>query len=742
MSQFDFWQRWGAGLSDTQFANAWAALGVVWSRDGERPRKALERSIQQDARDQLPWRFPPESEPDLIRGTTPLEWAEAWSQVLGSRQISLVVVEFPVDEPVPPWLRLLSETSPPTTEVIVAYAQSAPAMAAPPEHDPVGAEPPEAAPAAPAPEALPPVTPRPRARTAGRAEAVNWRTSPTFPKPASEPPVTDARFLQQKSFVEKQGQFNEAANGFIAGVKTQVRVRIGTPDASWNALATAFPVHALPQDQDSWPLQVWLTEAAHLDEPQVRDIKLPRLGNSDEAEFEFVPRGDNPSFEGRLTVMHDGRVIQTAVLRASVQPDAAQLAPGNAPRLEDFIPVRQSIGDLRNRLHFDLAFVLNNTAAGRPLAVGLADKHAWLSDLSQAKAIAEDISVRLAPVAKSAADYADGVTGKKGLALLIQLAQAGSLLNEFLVNQQINANGNRPEIARAEYLQVVSTKLDAVIPFEFIFDHAAPEDDAKLCPKWRDGIANGKCANTCDRTTGKHVCPMGFWGLQKVIERHALSPELAATGRELFLQSEASARRPALALGGVSVFGASDRVKEPALSKLAKAIKDSAGEEADQAKDWDEWMKAVERRSPRLLIALAHNDGKGFNATLEIGGKALKSVLLRETHLRAKAEDPPPLVALLGCDTVGTADDYGNHAAMFRSKGAAIVIATIATVLGEHAAQVGQSLVKGLLSGSGAEPLRVGELLRAIKRKALLDHQMMALCLVAYGDADWQIKHH
>lgn len=550
------------------------------------------------------------------------------------------------------------------------------------------------------------------------------------------------RFLQQRSFVERDGQMHKATHGFIAGQPASVRVRIGLPNAAWNALLTAFPVEALPQTEEAWPLRVWLTAAEHLDEPLVRNLKLPREGNSDEAEFSFVPRGASSSFEGRLTVLHDGRVIQTAVLRAAVQPNASLWALGNPPRLEDFIPVRQSLGDLQTRRQFDLAFVLNDTATGKPQAVGLSANHAWLSDLSQAKSIAEDISLRLAPIARSAADYAEGLTGKKGLELLIQLAQAGSLLNEFLVNQQINAHGNRPEIARTEYLQVVSTKLDAVIPFEFIFDHAAPEDDAQLCPKWRDGIAKGKCANACDRTTGKHVCPMGFWGLQKVIERHALSPELATTGRELFLQSEVSTRRPALQLGGVCVFGASDRVKEHTLTRFAKVIKDSAGEEADKVSDWDAWMKAVARRRPKLLIAFAHTDGKGFNATLEIGGKALKSVLLRETHLRANAQDPPPLVALLGCDTVGTADEYSNHAAMFRSKGAAIVIATIATVLGDHAAQVAQSLVTGLLAGNGEQPLCVGELLRAIKRQALLDHQMMALCLVAYGDADWQIKLH
>jgi hypothetical protein len=941
VSQFDFWQQWGAQLDDTQFANAWAALGVVWNRSLDSPRDALAHSFMIPPGYRVPWRFPrggPAS--DLIAGTTPFEWAAAWSEMAVGRELRLAVSDAPDDEPVMPWLRLLSETSPATIAVgvdlpgwpdrkveiasplrlgflpgnaaessvdiaaittaagpsvkvsigpgssgcdvlvfrgtpaellentavvgranfllllgadgpdsgaerariegdlnllgaagfatsrawppageltarlgrflremaqdkyfdeavaaafghmdlyaaftasLASHRQSqpippmpqqapAPTMRAPPE--PAAGAPPESMPDPPPPakrtmfswlrrrrisppapkDAAPPPRPTMQAPAPGRS----GRSTGNSPGARVEPPrplatktavdTTDdqpqaaARFLQQQSFARHQGQMREATHGFIAAQPARVKVFIGFPRASWDSAPTAFPAHLLPQEMDKWALDIWLTEPEHLAEPLVRQVELPREGDSNEVDFDFTPQGSGASFEGRLTVMHRGRVIQTAVLRASVQPDAPVLQTGSRPRLEDLIPVRQSIGDLKNRMQFDLAFVLNNTAAGRPISVGLSANHAWLSDLSQAKAIADDISTRLAPIAKSAVDYADGVTGKKGLALLIQLAQAGSLLNEFLVKQQINASGNRPEIAEAQYLQVVSTKLDAVIPFEFIFDYAAPEDDAQLCPKWRDGLKNGKCAATCDRTSGKHVCPMGFWGLQKVIERHAITPELARTGRELFLQSEVSTQRAALELAGTSVFGASARVKDTSLTTFVTTIRDAAGKKAEKAKDWEEWTAAVKRTRPKLLIAFAHNDGKGFNATLEIGGKVLKSVLLRETHLRADTQDPPPLVALLGCDTVGTADDYGNHAAMFRSKGAAIVIATIATVLGDHAARVGESLVAGLLARDATAPTRVGEILRAIKRQALLDKQMMPLCLVAYGDADWRIK--
>jgi len=384
--------------------------------------------------------------------------------------------------------------------------------------------------------------------------------------------------------------------------------------------------------------------------------------------------------------------------------------------------------------------VLNHTNTGQPRSVALADNRAWISDLTEAAAVVKEISANLVPIAKSAADFAEGIEGEKGRALLIQLARSGVLLRRFLVRDQLNAAGNRPEVARQEYVQVVSTRHDAVIPFEFIYDFDAPEKTAVLCEKWKTGISRKKLPDACKTHTKDEVCPMGFWGLRKVIERHQVSPEHAATGRALFLQSEPSDTRPELELDGISVFGASKRVPAPAINSLATAIRKATGKDADQAKNWTTWVDAVKRSHPKLLIALAHTDGRGTNAGLELGGEAIADVMVTSSHVLAEESDPSPLVALLGCDTVNTTEVYGNHARTFRGEGAAIVVATIATVLGEHAATVAESLVAGLLARDANAPTRVGEALRSIKQQALLNKEMMPLCLVAYGDADWQIK--
>ena len=933
MSQFDFWQQWGAQLDDAQFANAWAALGVVRNRGVDSPRAALERRFDIPPGYRVPWRFPlGDKSAELVAGTTPLEWANAWRDAAAGSEPRLSVIAMPPGEPVMPWLRLLSETSPLTAAVSVdlpvwpirtiefptplrlgylpgndaqpivaglpcagielgpgsvdcdilvfvgtavgfekaaqpvkgraafallfdangadpgtgvgglehrlrcldasgyaysraplsahdisdaltrllealeqdkffdaavaasfagidlfaafttslaghrlsqafewvggAPADPVPRDSGPKIHAPTAA--PQTAPPAPgggilsaprrpgvsppAPKdttARPPMTTQapsgPATRSTG--QGAGPRVEPPRPKMAAKPTEAAAgheepaaRFLRQESFAWHQGVKKKAENGFIAGQKALVRVSIGSKDENLDTFPAPFPVKDLPQDVDEWLLDVWLTEPDHLDEPLRGEIKLPREGNSNTADFEFTPRPSNPAFEGRISVLHRGRVIQTAVLRASVQPDAPELKTGRKPKLEDRVHVRHAIGDLKNRRPFDLAFVLNHTELGQPRAVALADKRAWIANIAAAKVIAGNISDKLAQITRSVPDYADGIKGKKGLALLVDLAREGTVLRRHML-RDLNAAGNQSAIADETYVQVVSVTTDAVIPFEFIYDFEAPEVGAKLCAKWSTGIDKGKVPEECRQHTSKEVCPMGFWGLRKVIERHQLSPQFKPAGWDMYLQSEPSEARSVLELDGVSVFGTSNNVSKDAVKSLTTAIKSATGQKAYQAKNWADWIDGVKQSRPKLLIALAHSDGARANSGMELGGEFLADIDVKPVHVLFAKGDPSPLVALLGCDTVGTGNEiYGNYASTFRDAGAAIVIGTIATVLAAHAPKVAESLVAGLLAGDANAPQRVGEVLRNIKRQALVDKQIMPLCLVAYGDADWQIK--
>ena len=557
---------------------------------------------------------------------------------------------------------------------------------------------------------------------------------------AQPPPEAEARraarFVQQQSFVRQRGGFAPAAGGFVQGRPALVRVRIGPREGQWQSLPTEFPSEALPPDEKQWRLTVWLTEPAQLAEPLRKTVILPAEGPSTECDLRFTPQVAG-AFEGRLTVLHRGRVLHTAVLRAGVAAEGEAPA-GKAPELLDLVPVRRRLGDLEQRRQFDLAFVTNHTTAGEPRGVALAADRAWIADVAKALDVTQTLNTALSRLAKSVDDYKDGLTGEAGRKLFVDLAKQGAWLDLHLVRGQLAQRGNRPDVAAQEYIQVVSTKSDAIVPFEFIYDHEVPDDDARPCAGWRDALAHGQCPPGCAGGTAKAICPLGFWGLRKVIERHQVSPEHAAAGREYFLQSEPGRETTDLALGGTALFASSTRVPAAAQATVTQALATKLGSAPLTAASWADWATMVGQASPHLLIALTHTDGTGANVTLEIGGNTISTIQIKPAHLCAPAGTSRPLVALLGCDTVGTANDYGEHVVVFRDRGAAVVIGTIATVFGEHAARVAVLLAEELVP-NGAPPRRLGEAIRAMKRRALLDGLLMPLCVVAYGDADWNL---
>ena len=570
---------------------------------------------------------------------------------------------------------------------------------------------------------------------------------------AEPPPEVQAtrvqRFLQQQAFLKSRGEMQRVSTGFRVGTPVLLRVRVGPPDDAWQSAPTSLPEQDLPRDRERWRLTVVLTELNQLPRAMRKTIVLPTDGPSSECEFLFRPRQAGP-FEGRLTILHRGRVLQTALLTATVVSAEEPLPIEGRVELKDLVRVRENISDLRQRSQFDLAFVLNETTSGQPRISGVSRDHAWIADTTSAIATSGEINVELSKVAKSVKDYAGGLDAPRNTALIIKLAQLGRYLQLYLVENQLGAPGNRRDLAERGYVQVVTTRSEAMVPLEFIYDYETPDDNATLCPKWREALEMAaqpvdhekleRCFGDCDTTSGAHVCPLGFWGLSRVIERHALAPHLATLGHELMLQSEPAQDRATLKLGGVAVTGHSDRVKDDEFAPVLQAVKAALGADPCTAGDWDNWAKLVEDYKPSLLIALPHTDGHGSSSSLELGGVTIKTIQIKAKHVRPAADGPRPVVLLLGCDTKGTAQEYADHVAVFRGRGAAVVIGTIATVFGGHAAQVARQLVEGLAQSDGVLPERLGQLIKAIKCRALLDSLPMALCVVAFGDADWKLR--
>jgi hypothetical protein len=576
-----------------------------------------------------------------------------------------------------------------------------------------------------------------------------------------------ARFIQQRSFVRQEptAQFTPVFDAYAVAEPVVLKIRIGhRTDPRWQSSNVEFPFHELPPNESTHRLSVMFHEPHQLEQPLLADLELPRTGSSTEAVFSFTPQTPG-QFEGRISVLHRGRVLQTALLRTWVVTARDAIQPHHQIELVDEARVRHDWTSLDQRRRFDLALVCNHDAAATPRVTGVADRRAWATDLSGIDSVVDKINTLLSQVANNTLDYSDGLDKGENPRLLLQLAAAGRVLRKRLVVDQLapTATGGLDlGPSGVTHIQIVATRIDAVVPVEFIYDYeAATASDATVCPEHRQALESGACRPDCPgkKHPSRHVCPMGFWGVRMVIERHLFDArKVGAADHALELMSESTSARNRLDIRRGALVGHSDRVKDESVDPLLNQLRKGVHEGVYPVKSWDEWASAVAQHSPQLLIAFPHNDHSGFSPTLELGGEPMATEDMRvfKEATTGAPEDvkwhvrPPlgaaPLVLLLGCDTAGTAESFGSHVSAFRQAGAAIVVSTIATVFGEHAVSVGTSIAAEMLkrttdmtepNGQGAD--RFGEILRAAKRHALLDSLPMALCVVAFGDADWRL---
>ncbi len=552
------------------------------------------------------------------------------------------------------------------------------------------------------------------------------------------------RYVQQQSFRKQAGKFMEERGGYHVGQAVMVQVFIGPKRADIVSASQVFPEDKLPRNRNAHRLQVVFHEPRQFDQPMLSQIILPRQGDSNAASFVFTPRVEG-QFEGRISVLHRGRVLQTVLLhtRVSNSPDASpKTVPGIT--LDDQAQVRHDWSDLGKRRQFDLAIILNHTTAGEPLLTGISGKRAWATSLDGIGQTVRRLNELISVVAHSVEDYGAGLDQGENPALLVQLARVGANLYSLLYRDQLKllaSDGFDAGDESVTYLQVVSARPDAVVPLEFMYDFNAPGPGATVCPQHREALAKGRCPDNCARALQprEHVCPMGFWGLKKVIERHMFDPRAAApAGAQVVVQVEAIEGRDRLDLGSGALVGYSKEVVAAEVASLVETLGSKLGSKVPVVKDWDEWMATVKAKHPALLVAFPHNEGKEEGVLLEIGGDKLYTLDLPADYVRT-SEGAPPLVFLLGCDVAGTAQDFSSHIRFFRQAGAAVVVSTISTVFGAHAVRVGQAIVSGLVQSGAPGKVRIGEVIRDAKRAALLDSVPMALCVVAFGDADWRL---
>lgn len=517
----------------------------------------------------------------------------------------------------------------------------------------------------------------------------------------------------------------------------EVQVSVGARRADLLSLIPEVP--GLPRSAHRERLAVMFTDPVLAPAPRVAWIELPPVGDSDACVFRVETTATTERLEARIALLHDGRVLQTGVLRG--------VCDGASPITFDVdVAARAQLDGFDARRHFGATLIANHGDGGvAGFVAATAEGHAARLRVSDGdvKALLDGLSTAF-DIIKDDPRPQRSLRDPSSVETLRDLAQHGRMFFERLIDD----NDVGAALQTGDPIQVVSARKGAFLPVELTYRYPMPAMDADLCPHAEAGLAAGACPATCGGGTIARLCPLGFWSLSRVIERvQYRRDELGGEG-DYGLSVEPLRDRARLEKPAAAVFGASAR----ATRRVAGAVDDLATRlgatfgvtRVEPATTWATWAAQVKAAAawPAMLVLVPHHEQKQGFQILEIGVDELRSAHLDIAHVLGDdaRRAQPPIVLLLGCETQLSAISHESFVQRFRKHGAAVVVGTIATVLGLDAAPVAAELADAIMAEFGATPPRsLGDVMLRVRRRLVAAGRVMVLSLSADGDADWEL---
>ncbi len=562
---------------------------------------------------------------------------------------------------------------------------------------------------------------------------------------ASEPQKPGPRQLHA---TVRDDEGNALYTAFQAGQRHEIQVGIGFPPdhAIEPDRVVPFPDEELPADQDDYELTVMFAvlsgeggPAEHVVDLEGQSIMLPRgSGDSTIATFHPTIPDNEQFFEGRILVLFGNRIMQTGRLSGAIGEPPAD---GRFSRIRFEIEalVSRYFSGLQDtdRLKYGHALMFNDNPDGQP---GLTAVTGGSARISAPQGLDEqfDNFDRLVSTMAHSADLFTGTldANQDLLTHMIAFARDGADLRH-IIERSIPADSR---FDSRQPIQIVSKSEGAKIPIEFLYDYAAPKHDAALCPGALESLTTNNCPHDHTRDV---FCPSGFWGLNRIIERHEFSATEPDHGFEL--ANEPTATRRTISIAEQALFAGTKVVDvalgaDEGLAKIKAELDQLTEQRCVQVQNWDEWEMAIGNRAPTLLVLIVHTATAPppfREQQMEIGdGQWLMYNDIRTDVVNA-GSDSGPILFLVGCKT-GSADiRYKTFSEKFKRVGAAIVVGSSATIHSKHAVPVMQRLVQLLGSRADNEEVVFGEIMRRMRCQMLAEGNPIVLCISAYGDADW-----
>jgi len=382
---------------------------------------------------------------------------------------------------------------------------------------------------------------------------------------------------------------------------------------------------------------------------------------------------------------------------------------------------------------FHAAMVVNHSHDG-PARTAIKDGRAYRLPLDEITKLFDDIDQELTKLAEQP-DLKD----REALEALRSIADFGSSLRQAV---QTDGSGRRLDALQAPGpIQLVTKSRNARFPIELLYDGPVPQK-ARLCTH---AAELGDEPTLCSQgLKGTAICPAGFWGLNRVIERFAhdgdVQDVLGAPFALVAIPPERLAARPP---PSTFLFGASELFKRAIGAGELETKLARGGRRIFEAPSWDDMPGTVRKNPPDLVLLLAHcapAESRIARPMLEIGGLFAPPKRFESEHIRAKKSVLGPIVLLFACEAqkVGVVPFLGPVASL-QHNGASIVVATSVAIYTNLTADVAAEFLDQIEEMSKRKSWTFGQLMRAV-RSEMFTRRPMVLSLTAFGDADWRFQ--
>ncbi len=584
-------------------------------------------------------------------------------------------------------------------------------------------------------------------------------------KTKAPPETHEPRFVQAELFNVVDAERRKVqALPLHAERSYELEIHIAVASAETASADEQLPEDDLPPSEIGHYLTIAFYAPGWMEEPASRSLFLPPHGESERCVFTVSSGSEQRRLEGRITVLHNSRILQTLIVRTRSDASANQAAPdvvwptraeGEEPVLsiEREVVLDASFVNLSHRRGFDASILLNDALGQRGL-VSFSGERAAYTSLVHLDSQITMIRSELEKITKNPDDYAttDADATRR---VLVTLARAGREMRNNLEDALDVVLTDLTESGQKRRLQIVSLHPDSFVPIEFMYTGTMPLETARLCGTWREGLRTGSCQTACPTSSNEHVCPLQFVGLKHVVERHfrtkedqkALKAEVADFAAAVGEARDRSAIRAVTRV----VIGVADKATNHNAASFAatmdkvKDLGDRHSVPVDRVRSWKDWVDSIKHR-PEILVLLGHTELRAGAYAMQLGEEAIENFKaageLDGTYVRPPplaVGEPGPIVFLFGCRIVG--DDVPNSSFIdrFRKENASVVVGTIGTVRGRHMAPAAHAALELLLAAQSGGVRTLGDVLLDLRRDLLARDYPVGLTFVSFGDVDWQI---